>query len=212
LRVSLACLLLFSSVLAEPIERAATDVLVERMRDDDYTKRKEAMKQLTGLLHEKKKPEALAALLDFWKTEEDPEVKVRLHGLLKEHFLRSKRAFLGVAFEVNSGLEFQGKRVAGLKILRVLKGESADRAGVLDGDILLAIDGKPFPATSTHDGVRSRIARLEAGQNVSLAIMRGDEQREIRLQLGARTKEHLDRKLDEQLFENWFREQTKKSH
>jgi thiol-disulfide isomerase/thioredoxin len=75
---------------------------------------------------------------------------------------------------------------AGVIVREVLRGGPAERAGVLGADRILAIDGEPV--TSPRDIVRI-VSRHRAGQHVSLGLLRGGQDRLLRVPLGARPDE-----------------------
>ncbi|MCA9319187.1 MAG: S41 family peptidase [Planctomycetes bacterium] len=77
-----------------------------------------------------------------------------------------RRASEGVA----SGLGIRFGRLKGdLRVLRVVPNSPADRAGVLDGDRLLAIDGQAIRQESTVESLRSRLVG-RAGTEVRLGL------------------------------------------
>ena len=65
----------------------------------------------------------------------------------------------------------------GLHVDAVTPGGPADKAGVRDGDVLVAIDGKTLPGEDARDALHD----LKVGQNVKLTIRRDGKSREIAL-------------------------------
>ena len=74
-----------------------------------------------------------------------------------------------------AGLETRGMRVDG-----VTKDKPAYKAGMLKGDIITAIEGKKV--TNIYDYM-SRLQTLEAGERVSVDIIRGDKETVLIVQL-----------------------------
>ena len=80
--------------------------------------------------------------------------------------------------------------IEGVFVLRVDPGSSADRAGlvaaqrtrrgVAPGDIVTALNGKPV---SRVGDLLARLDDFRVGQNVELTLMRGGEERRVRLEL-----------------------------
>jgi predicted metalloprotease with PDZ domain len=68
-----------------------------------------------------------------------------------------------------------------VKIVNVLDGGPAQRAGVSAGDVLVAIDGLRVSAKT----LEGRLARMRPGQRVALHLFRRDELHEIDLELAA---------------------------
>jgi len=69
---------------------------------------------------------------------------------------------------------------AGFDITEVTPGGSAHEQGVLPGDILIAVDGQPVAEKTTTD-IRT-IVRGEEGTNVSVTVLRNEEELEFTLQ------------------------------
>jgi serine protease DegQ len=67
----------------------------------------------------------------------------------------------------------------------VLKGGPADKAGLLAGDILLAIDGKPIYDTGS---MLNLIAALTPNQQASLNIARAEKNLNLMVKVGKRPK------------------------
>jgi serine protease Do len=68
---------------------------------------------------------------------------------------------------------------AGLMVAGVAPNSPADRAGLLVGDVLLAVAGEPV-----EDAASLRDALARAGEVVRLRVMRGGETREVETELG----------------------------
>lgn len=71
----------------------------------------------------------------------------------------------------------------GLVILGVVENSPAEEAGLKRGDILLAIDGKPVESLWA---LQKMIFCHEPGDEVSLLIRHGDDERTVKLTLGSR--------------------------
>jgi len=74
------------------------------------------------------------------------------------------RPTLGVRYEAPSGSGDQGA-----KVVAVVPGGAAAAAGVLPGDVILAVDGIPTPDRAT---ITAEVARRKAGETVSLRLLR----------------------------------------
>jgi hypothetical protein len=68
----------------------------------------------------------------------------------------------------------------GARVIEVRDGSPAAAAGILVGDIILAVDGKD---TGGVDAAAALLARKKAGEEVSLRIRRGEEQMTVRVVL-----------------------------
>lgn len=82
---------------------------------------------------------------------------------------------------VGVGLAIKVDEESGITdVLGVITGAPAEKAGVLIGDKILAIDGRTLKAKSLQDVVN--VLRGKAGTQVKLTVLRGDEVRTIKLQ------------------------------
>ncbi|MCA8972069.1 MAG: trypsin-like peptidase domain-containing protein [Planctomycetes bacterium] len=87
---------------------------------------------------------------------------------------RGARAFLGV--ETRAGQD-------GTRIVRVVEGSAAERAGLRADDLILAIDRRSLEGGAS---LPSLLGGYRPGRSVLLRLVRGDETIEVRVRLGAR--------------------------
>jgi serine protease DegQ len=80
---------------------------------------------------------------------------------------------------------FKLKQAQGALVAGVLKGGPADKAGLLAGDVLLAIDGKPIYDTGS---MLNLIAALTPNQQASLNIARAEKNLNLMVKVGKRPK------------------------
>jgi serine protease Do len=101
------------------------------------------------------------------------------------------RAWLGVTIrEVSPELarDLGMARPEGVEIFQVRDGGPADRAGLREGDVVMAMDGA---ATQRVAGFRNRVSLSRPGQTVELAILRDGRNRIVEAELGELTEEIL---------------------
>ena len=84
----------------------------------------------------------------------------------------TKRGFLG--------LQFQPEQTAVLKVKQVTRGSGADQAGILAGDIVVAIEDQ---ATRTTKDVFRVLEKTEPNSVVHVTIRRGDAEQEMNVRL-----------------------------
>jgi len=106
----------------------------------------------------------------------DPE---ELIEKLSEEGKELHPAFLGVQMD-------QDRSEAGAKILQVLDGHAAAKAGVKKGDIVVSIDGEPVKNAFT---LRFAIGRSRAGDTATLRVKRGDEELDLTVTFGKRPEQ-----------------------
>lgn len=73
----------------------------------------------------------------------------------------------------------------GIEILRVEKDTGAERAGLMKGDILNAVDGAPL---ESREQLLEALSRKSPGDTVSLGILRGEEDLDVEVELSARSE------------------------
>lgn len=83
-------------------------------------------------------------------------------------------AYLGI------GLEDDSK---GVKIIHVEPGSGAFRAGFKQGDVVVALAGQPV---RQRDGLITMVQRYKVGDEVTLKILRGDQEMDLKAILGKR--------------------------
>jgi len=92
--------------------------------------------------------------------------------------------FSGVAKEVAEIMNLQGP---GVMIDQVIEGQVADKAGIQDRDVIVALNGKPIEQLSSPDltarNFERLLTRMSAGENVTLTLRRGDQQLDVTLTL-----------------------------
>ena len=70
----------------------------------------------------------------------------------------------------------------GATVKRVVEGSPAEAAGIEPGDVLLSIDGEPFP-TGPMRAIIDTVSRFRAGDEIEIAFRRDDEVKTARLTL-----------------------------
>jgi serine protease Do len=99
------------------------------------------------------------------------------------------QAFLGVGLaQVTQGFRnqsgYRGK--GGVGIVQVLSGSAADQAGVNPGDVILKMNGKEY---SDAKSLSDAIAKMHAGDKVTLEVWSNGTKRLITITLGARPQQ-----------------------
>jgi serine protease DegQ len=98
------------------------------------------------------------------------------------------RPYLGVAMQpvsIPDSLrgKFQPSVEAGLMVLHVESGGPAEKAGIVLGDVIVELQGKPALDT---ENIRELLASAKIGEKVSATVLRGGAPREVALILGER--------------------------
>ncbi|MBN9562652.1 MAG: serine protease, partial [Alphaproteobacteria bacterium] len=94
--------------------------------------------------------------------------------------------WLGVGLQpvsIPQGLRAACGQESGLMAVSIAAGGPAEQAGILPGDILLALDGE---AMIRLRGIRGKLGAERVGQAVEIRLMRGGVVQAVRLTVGAR--------------------------
>jgi S1-C subfamily serine protease len=97
---------------------------------------------------------------------------------------RIKRAYLGVGtqqVQLPDSVRSKVSQESGLLIISVDPKSAADRAGIMQGDTLVAIDGA---ATATLEDLYRKVRTLKVGGTTRVKIVRGGEVKELTLTVG----------------------------
>ncbi len=95
----------------------------------------------------------------------------------------ASRGWLGVEGEFLGAEQLAERAVrapGGFLVRSVLKGRSADRAGIVPDDVLVAVDGRPL---RDHDTLRAKLAATGPGATVEVSFWRGGEERKLKVLL-----------------------------
>lgn len=109
---------------------------------------------------------------------------------------RVTRGWLGVAVqdvtrEIAEG--FKLKDIRGALVSDVIKGEPAERAGILTGDIIIAVDGRKIQDTSA---LLRTVAVIPVGKKVIIAVLRDGQEKHLDITVGERKeKKELARQV-----------------
>ena len=115
----------------------------------------------------------------FVTTEAPPQKKAQEKA--KEKAKKAKRpGFLGVYLSGEPG----GPIISG-----VIPGTAAEKAGLMEGDWLLAVNGHE---TATDEAARKAIASIGAGNKAELEVMRGEKSLRLKVKLGEPEEEVED--------------------
>ncbi len=198
------------------------DVLIRQLGDLRFDVRENATRRLCQA-----DPAIVAPLVDRYKSETSHERKLRLRQVIENLFIRRQMqgevGFFGIQLMLAENVVDPATWRAGECVYaqRVLEGFPAQQAGVRDGDLLVALDGKPIawffaaappPATGPAgerrpevnpararfatnekiDRFTQHIKRRTPGSKVIVRVLRASTPRKIQLAVAAEAAKTLD--------------------
>jgi hypothetical protein len=184
---------------SEPLGKRETrriDKAVSRLGDESYKVREEASEYLESV-----GPAVIPFVQDALASD-DPEVKRRALRIQREaaggerevepelaatllrwqgkNLKDSEKGFIGISMTDASG----GKE-SGTLVLGIVKDTPAEKAGLRNGDVILAVDGLVmFDSTELQEVIQL----MDPGTDVKLEVRRGDKTIELDIKLMARPK------------------------
>lgn len=177
--------LLWSPLCAQGVETRFRD-----LGSDDFAKREQAQKSLEAWAKDNPK-RAIKELSSLYKKTASPETKMRLVQLLKEPVIFEKfgkpPGFVGIHME-SGEKRLKGKLLPVVLVKLVANASPAEKYGLLVGDAIFRVDGKPFSRVS-HVEFQKRVTAKKEGDSVLLELIREDEIVKVDLILAARTQE-----------------------
>lgn len=99
---------------------------------------------------------------------------------------RVRRAYLGVGAQIARlpvALEKKTGQETGLLVLTVEPGSGAEKAGLMMGDTILALNGRPL---RNLDDLLSQLTGESVGSTVPVKVVRGGDLREVKVTVGER--------------------------
>ncbi len=164
---------------------------------------------------------AAAAILRISKTTDDPELRRRSLGVLKElsdhDYLSDGSGYLGINMQEEpfGQADVERPRFA-IRILGIMPDAPAARAGLKPGDLIVGLNGDTWHAMGATAKFADQISKMKPLAEVTLLVQRGAaEPEERKVVLGRRPIEDLRlaqdslQMLDEQARERHFREWLK---
>jgi len=165
---------------------------------DTPVKNVEELKQLTADLTEGK-TEPTPVLVQFERREQQLVTVVEV-GIqeLKDPGLEVKKAWLPVETQVitrDIARTLGDEALTGFRVTRIYPGSTAEKAGLLVGDLILAVDGMELEADAPEDyeELPVLIRQYKVGASAELSIKRNGETKTVPVELIAAPK--LDREM-----------------
>jgi membrane-associated protease RseP (regulator of RpoE activity) len=120
---------------------------------------------------------------------DSPEIASRSYEVLKSSVLdelRQRRpGFVGITMMEEALGDENGARF-GIRVRAVQPDSPADRVGLQPGDLIVALDGKPWTVEGAQDRFALKVADMGVGAEIRLTVRRGGDERDYDLELGPR--------------------------
>lgn len=162
-----------------------------------------------------------SSVYELYRNSDDPEVRERCYKVLRDlsdiDYLSDGKGYLGIMMgEEMIKLDGDDKPRACLRISFVVKDSPASRAGLREGDLIIAVDGKKWYERGSIDDFMKVIADTKPLEEIVISLKRGeDESIEATAKLGRRPVEdltglgndieHLDEKAKKSHFRQWLK-------
>jgi C-terminal processing protease CtpA/Prc len=193
--------------------------LLEGLASEEFAKREASQSEL--LEWARGREQAGVEILKMSRGSDDPEVQKRssevLRELSDEDYLSDGLGYLGITMqEEELQGEPNGKEQFGIRILGLMRGSPAEQAGIKQGDLIIALNGKTWNEIGAVTVFGDVISRTKPLVEVVLTVKRDEpDPVEIPVKLGKRpindlreARESLQL-LDEQARERHFRDWLK---
>ena len=200
--------LLLTCFLFGPVrgdEQSLAD-LAPGLSSENFKDRQAAMERIQAYAIEN--PEkSLKELRPLIKTTRDPEGRNRLLKVAKDLKIKKTRTLFGFTFFLRRNVIHEGKPITGVLLQVVMPGTAAQRDGLKPRDMILTLNGKPFPNDLPEIEVRKIFAEQIPGKKVALVIQRSGKT--INLQVSPKEEPANELLMKERLleFEDWLREE-----
>lgn len=183
-------------------ERAEMDALIEQLGSPEFLEREVAQEAVIEI-----GVKAFARLRRAYHTVDDFEVRARICDIVEasyfKHHLLDRNGFLGIELSMWPITHDDDERIpkdhVGIGVQRVMHGLAAARDGVLQEDVIIAIDGHPIAHAAAFGQI---IRQAGAGAELTLTILRSGRELPVPVEvtLGARPLENFNqRRYREQL-------------
>lgn len=177
----------------ETIPWAPDDILalIDRLSSTDYEQRQAADAALRAI-----GAPAVPYLSRRYDQADDFETRVRIQRIAERSYfwdrVLGRNGFLGIQHRPYSsrGDVRVEEGTAAFVIGRVIEDTSAARAGLQDGDLIVAIDGNKLPATADANDFAEQIRHKRPGTPITLEIYRGNQHIEMTIAIGHRPRKY----------------------
>ena len=170
-------------------EQAAADWLAD-LGAPDWSVRQEAARRLAGC-DEGIMPRLAAA----YRITEDHEARLAIRRIARELFTRARLAREGAFLGISQQMVFDPRipeGQSGVQVMRVLPDTPAAAAGLIAGDVIVAVDEQLTSRLQGNDDFVRLISARQPGDEITLRVLRGIDTHELRVRLGCRPVEYAD--------------------
>lgn len=176
---------------AVPLDPSDILALIDRLSSSNYEQREAADAALRAI-----GAQAVPYLSQRYDQADDFETRVRIQRIAERSYfwdrVLGRNGFLGIQHRLyrQPGDPRIDEGTAAFEIARVIEDTSAARAGLQDGDLIVAIDGIKLPADASTNDFAEQIRYKVPGTPMTLEIYRGNEHIELTLAIGHRPQRY----------------------
>lgn len=205
-----------TAILGHSAEPQSIDTLIQQLSSDDFATRQKATVDLDNAT--KKAPKQhLQTMLEAYVSTEEPETKLRLHGLLFNLYLQTsfpdERGFLGVVHEIVM-VPINGEQRPAILVGSVMPNTPAAKAGMLTNDIITKLNDIDFTKMTlekARDVFSSSIKKVGAYKSIKITFLRAGKLHELEVTLTSYNSRFQDSGEMDEKFQLWIDKQTKKT-
>lgn len=160
--------------------------LLSGLADPDFKARESAELDLLQWAR-KHEEEAPSLIYKEYYTSKDPEVRSRcmslLESLARDSYATHGKGFIGIRMDdVMAEVPGEEDPVPAVIITKVIEGMAAEKAGLREGELVIGINGKRWPAPAT-DAMRDQVMDLKPMTKVQVQVLREDQIEDVEVTL-----------------------------
>jgi predicted metalloprotease with PDZ domain len=194
-------------------QKKAVDSLLPKLSSAEWDQREAAEKQLIDFV-----AVADSSTLDYFilqsSKNSDPEINFRAKKVLQSYFHKAvydpdrKKGFIGLQLMEHGGIMIKNEHYLPIRVVLPQDGFPGKKAGIMQGDLILGVDGKICGRKFSMNNFIMYIAALKPGTMINLVLFRHGNIISKKIKLGTRPETIHDpasKKSEKELFNDWYK-------
>lgn len=172
-------------------QETVPDTFLNALGSEVFRDRAQAQLDLVAWAQSRPKNQGEDLLLAAHDAALEPEIRLRLRAALKEIVIaehqKDGKGYVGIRMqEIDVVLPGTNEARVGVQITEVNKDTPASKAGLVAGDVIVAIGELRWPAAGAVEAFAEEVKRHKAGDKVVLEVLSGAELKKVEITLAAR--------------------------